>query len=155
MLGLDLDSSRWSQCFGEMCSGSNSEVPRKMCSRLRHLADGSYVAGMILVSEKIFKHLVSSMPLLVSLLTVRLVLYSNSKYKMNLKLVLSPRKPLQTMRGHLFIPFSPFFKFKPVTHIQKFIRPLIKWSPKPTLGLDCTYNFPLLVNVDNLIKAYV
>jgi hypothetical protein len=37
------------------------------------------VARMIFVLEKTFKHLVSSMPLLVSLLIVRLVLYSNSK----------------------------------------------------------------------------
>jgi hypothetical protein len=59
-------------------SGENSEVPRKMFSRLRQLADRSVVAGMILVLEKTFKHLVSSMPLLVSLLIVRLVLYSNS-----------------------------------------------------------------------------
>jgi hypothetical protein len=60
-------------------SGKNSEVPGKICSRLRQLADRSYVAGMILVLLKIFKHLVSSMPLLVSLLIVRLVLYSKSK----------------------------------------------------------------------------
>ena len=59
--------------------GKNSEVPGKECTRLRQLADRSYVVGMILVLEKIFKHLVSSMPLLVSLLIVRLVLYSNSK----------------------------------------------------------------------------
>jgi hypothetical protein len=64
------------------------------------------VAGMILVLEKIFKHLVSSMPLLVSLLIVRLVLYSNSKEKMKLNLVLSPRKPLQTMRRHLSFLFA-------------------------------------------------
>jgi hypothetical protein len=37
------------------------------------------MARMILVLEKIFKHLVSSMPLLVSLLIIRLVLYSISK----------------------------------------------------------------------------
>jgi hypothetical protein len=43
------------------------------------LADRSFVGGMILVFKKTFKHLISSMPLLVSLLIVRLVLYSNSK----------------------------------------------------------------------------
>jgi hypothetical protein len=59
--------------------GKNSEVPGKMISRLRQLVDRSFVAWMILVLEKTFKHLVSSMPLLVSLLIVRLVLYSNSK----------------------------------------------------------------------------
>jgi hypothetical protein len=60
-------------------SGKNSEVLGKKFSRLRHLADRSFVAGIILVLEQAFKHLVSSMPLLVSLLIVRLVLYSNSK----------------------------------------------------------------------------
>jgi hypothetical protein len=60
-------------------SGENSKVPGKMSSRLRQLADRSFVAGMILVLEKICKHLVSSMPLLVSLLIERLVLYSNSQ----------------------------------------------------------------------------
>jgi hypothetical protein len=60
-------------------SGKNSEVSRKKFSRLRQLADGSFVVGMILILEKTFKHLVSSMPLLVSLLIVRLVLYSISK----------------------------------------------------------------------------
>jgi hypothetical protein len=60
-------------------SGKNSEVPGKKFSRLRQLADGSFVAGMILVLEMSFKHLVSSMPLLVSLLIVQLVLYSYSK----------------------------------------------------------------------------
>jgi hypothetical protein len=61
--------------------GENSEVPGKMISKLRQLADRPYVARMILVLEKTFKHLVSSIPLLVSLLIVRLVLYSISKYK--------------------------------------------------------------------------
>jgi hypothetical protein len=60
-------------------SGKNSKVPGKKISKLRQLADRSFVAGMFLVLEKTFKHLVSSMPLLVSLLIVRLVLYSNSK----------------------------------------------------------------------------
>jgi hypothetical protein len=60
-------------------SGKNSVVPGKKFSRLRQLADGSFVVGMILVLEKSFKHLVSSMPLLVSLLIVQLVLYSYSK----------------------------------------------------------------------------
>jgi hypothetical protein len=38
-----------------------------------------FVDGMILVLKKTLKNLISSMPLLVSLLIVRLVLYSNSK----------------------------------------------------------------------------
>jgi hypothetical protein len=60
-------------------SRKNSEVPGKMFSRLRQLTDRSFVVGMISVLERTFKHLVSSMPLLVSPLIVRLVLYSNSK----------------------------------------------------------------------------
>jgi hypothetical protein len=74
-------TSDFSRLTGEQPRNSrkNIEVPGKMCSRLRQLANGSYVAGMILVLEKIFKHLVSSMTLLVSHLIVRLVLYSNSK----------------------------------------------------------------------------
>jgi hypothetical protein len=36
------------------------------------------------------------------------------------------------------------------------ISPLIQWlsTPKPTLGLDCTYNLPLLVIDDNLVRDY-
>jgi hypothetical protein len=60
-------------------SEKNSEVPGKRISRLRQLADRSFVDEMILVLKKTLKHLISSMPLLVSLLIVRLVLYSNSK----------------------------------------------------------------------------
>jgi hypothetical protein len=72
----ELQQTVWEQLgtFGKNLRGFGKE-----CKRLRQLTDRSYVAGMILVLENNFKHLVSSMPLLVSLLIARLFLYSNSK----------------------------------------------------------------------------
>jgi hypothetical protein len=87
-------------------SGKNLKGSGKVCKWLIQLADRSYVVRMILVLEKIFKHFVSSMPLLVSLLIVQLFLNSSSKQNMKLILVLSPRKPLQRMRGDLSFLFT-------------------------------------------------